>query len=56
MAEENKPTGEEKAAGAVQKGTAKSSGAAKGTAKKTGGAAKAASTKKTTTLFQQLFK
>ncbi len=49
MAEENKPTGEEKAAGAVQKGTAKSSGAAKGTAKKTGGAAKAASTKKTTT-------
>ncbi len=49
MAEENKPTGEEKAAGAAQKGTAKSSGAAKGTAKKTGGAAKAASTKKTTT-------
>lgn len=49
MAEENKPTGEEKAAGATQKGTAKSSGAAKGTAKKTGGAAKAASTKKTTT-------
>lgn len=55
MAEDNKPSGEEKAPdtskpeGAAKKSTARSAGTAKSTAKKTTGAAKAASTRKTTT-------
>ena len=55
MAEDNKPSGEEKApdtskpAGAARKSTARSAGTAKSPAKKTTGTAKAASTRKTTT-------